>query len=203
MSAIKLYIDPISGNCHKTLWTSVHVGADVDVVELDILKGETRTQEFLAINPFGQIPTAVLPDGKVLTQSNAIAVYLAEAFESDLLPNDPAARADVFKWLFWEQNSHEPYIASRRFRKAYRGLSDEEIDEEWLPRGYAALAFMEAALQDSDYLAADKLTLADIAVVAYTRVAEEGDFNLADYPNVKTWIARVEDALNIPQTEHN
>ena len=202
MSAIKLYVDPISGNCHKTLWTASYVGADVDVVEFDILKGDTRTPEFLAINPFGQIPTAVLPNQKVLTQSNAIAVYLAEHHVSPLLPQEAGQRADVFKWLFWEQNSHEPYIAGRRFRKAYRKLSDEEIDAEWLPRGYAALAYMEEALADGDYLVGDALTLADICVVAYTRTAEEGGFTLSDYPRVVSWIARVEDALNIPKTEH-
>ena len=97
---LKLYGDPISGNCLKTKWTADYLGLDYEWVALDILKGETRTDEFLAINPFGQIPTAVLADGSVLTQSNAIAVHLAESVDRGLLPSEPAARARVFQWLF-------------------------------------------------------------------------------------------------------
>ena len=199
---LTLYGDPISGNCLKCKWTADILGLDYEWRALDIMKGETRTDAFLKINPFGQIPTAVLPDGRALTQSNAIIVYFAEsAGDNALLPADPAARAEVFKWLFWEQNSHEPYIAGRRFRKAFRKLSDEEIDAEWLPRGYAALDLMEKTLQQSNYLAGDRLTLADIAVVAYTRWADEGGFDLSDCPNVRGWIARVEGDLSIAAAE--
>ena len=201
MSKLTLYGDPISGNCLKTKWTADYLGLDYDWVPLDILKGETRTDEFLAINPFGQIPTAVLASGEVLTQSNAIIVHLAETADGDLLPRDPFRRSQVFKWLFWEQNSHEPYIAGRRFRKAYLGHDDSKIDDEWLPRGYAALALMEKTLCDTPFLAGDALTLADICVVAYTRVANEGGFDLSDYPKVRDWISRVENALSIAPVE--
>ena len=201
MSTLTLYGDPISGNCLKTKWTADYVGADYDWRPLDIIKGDSRSKEYLAINPFGQAPTAVLSDGRVLVQSNAIIVYLAEAYASPLLPADSFARAKVFGWLFWEQNSHEPYIAGRRFRKAFKKLSDEEIDAEWLPRGYAALDHMEASLVESKYLASEALTLADIAVVAYTRVADEGGFDLSSYENVRAWITRIEKELSI--TEHS
>jgi len=194
---LKIYGDPISGNCLKTKWTADYLGLDYEWISLDIRKGETRTDEFLAINPFGQVPTAVLADGRVLTQSNAIMVYLVEAHNGDLLPSDPYDRGRAFKWLFWEQNSHEPYIAGRRYRKAYLGHDDSQIDAEWIPRGNAALGLMEDALQEADYLAGDRLTLADIAVVAYTRVAHEGGFDLSDFPAVRAWIARVEKDLRL------
>ena len=197
MSKLKLYGDPISGNCLKAKWTAEYLGADIEWIPLDILNGDTRRDEFLAVNPFGQIPAAVLPDGRVITQSNAIMTYLADAFGGSLLPQTPYERAQVFQWLFWEQNSHEPYIAGRRFRKAYKNLSDEEIDSEWLPRGYAALSLMERRLSDNDYLVGDGITLADIAVVAYTRVSHEGGFDLSDYPGVQRWIARLERQLDI------
>jgi glutathione S-transferase len=201
VSALTLYGDPISGNCLKTKWTADFLGLEHEWVSVDIMKGETRTEKFLSINPFGQIPTAVLGDGRVLTQSNAIIVYLAElAGDARLLPTDAYERAQVFRWLFWEQNSHEPYIAGRRFRKAYKKLVDEEIDAEWLPRGYAALDLMEETLQGSDYLANGKLSLADIAVVAYTRWADEGGFSLDDYPKIRAWIARTEGDLGLEKS---
>jgi glutathione S-transferase len=201
MDKLKLYGDPISGNCLKAKWTADYLGADIEWIPLDILNGDTRTEEFLAVNPFGQIPTAVLPDGRVITQSNAIMVYLADRFGGALVPEDAYDRAAVFQWLFWEQNSHEPYIAGRRFRKAYKKLKDEEIDSEWLPRGYAALELMERTLGQSDYLVGGAVTLADIAVVAYTRVAYEGGFDLSGFPAVRAWITRVEGDLSIPAVE--
>ena len=197
MSKLKLYGDPISGNCLKAKWAAEYLGADIEWVPLDILNGDTRRDDFLAVNPFGQIPAAVLPDGRVITQSNAIMTYFAENFGGALLPQDSYERAQVFQWMFWEQNSHEPYIAGRRFRKAYKKLSDKEIDSEWLPRGYAALDLMERRLSGAEYLVGDGLTLADIAVVTYTRVAHEGGFDLADYPGVRGWIARVERHLDV------
>ncbi|MEM9014522.1 MAG: glutathione S-transferase family protein [Pseudomonadota bacterium] len=201
MSELKLYGDPISGNCLKAKWTADYLGVDYDWVSLDIMNGDTRTEDFLNINPFGQVPSALLPDGRIVTQSNAIIVYLAENFGGTLLPEDAFERAKVFQWLFWEQNSHEPYIAGRRFRKSYRKLADEEIDSEWLPRGDAALALIEQTVKDSSYLAGEALTLADIAVVAYTRVAHEGGFDLLKYPAVRAWITRVERALDIELSE--
>lgn len=198
---LKIYGDPISGNCLKAKWTADFIGLDYEWVALDIRKGDTRTDEFLSVNPFGQVPTFVLPGGRIITQSNAIIVYLAESNASNLLPRDHYERAQVFKWLFWEQNSHEPYIAGRRYRKAYLGHDDSKIDAEWIPRGHAALALMESELAASDYLVGGALSLADIALVAYTRVASEGGFSLDDYPSVRQWIARVEADLGVAPVE--
>ena len=114
-----------------------------------------------------------------------------------LLPSDAFARAKTFEWMFWEQNSHEPYIAGRRFRKAYLKLDDAAIDAEWLPRGFAALDRMELALKDSAFLVGDQLTAADIALVAYTRSADEGGFSLEKFNNIRAWIERVEKTLGI------
>ena len=201
MTAYKLYGDGRSGNCLKAKWTGAYTGLPVEWVGLDIMNGDSRTEAFLKINPFGQVPTLVGDDGIVVTQSNAIIVYLAEISGSSLLPTAPALRAKVFSWLFWEQNSHEPYIAGRRFRKSIRGDTEADIDAEWLPRGYAALDHMEAALAKNSYLVGDALTLADIAVVAYTRVSPEGGFDLSSYPRITAWVARVENDLNISPEE--
>ncbi|NNE42132.1 MAG: glutathione S-transferase family protein [Marinicaulis sp.] len=194
---LKLYGDPISGNCLKTKWTADYLGLNYEWIPLEILTGATRTDEFLKINPFGQVPTAVLPDGSVLTQSNAIAVNLAEASGGELFGADDYERAQVFQWLFWEQNSHEPYIAGRRFRLAYKKQPETEIDVEWLPRGHAALERMEGVLTENDFLVGNGLTLADISLVAYTRVAGEGGFDLGKYPAIRAWIGRVEKTLDL------
>ena len=197
MSAIEVYGDPISGNCLKVRWTLDFIGLGYKWKSLDILDGRTHTDEFLAKNPFGQVPIVVLEDGEVLAQSNAIILALAEREASSLLPADFSLKSKVYQWLFWEQNSHEPYIAGRRFRKAYLGLSDEKIDEEWLPRGNAALGRMEDVLSNQDFLVGESLTLADVAIVAYTRVAGEGGFDLSQFPAVTAWVGRVEIGLGV------
>lgn len=198
---IVIYGDPISGNCLKVRWTADAAELDYDWVAVDILNGDTRTDEFLRLNPFGQVPVVVLPDGRALTQSNAIIVYLASTARSPLLPDDDFERAQVMHWLFWEQNSHEPYIAGRRFRVAYKKHRDDQIDREWLPRGEAALSRMESALLDQRYLVGERPTLADIALLAYTRVAGEGGFDISKYPSVQEWIGRVERDLSIRPAE--
>lgn len=200
MKPIKIFGDPISGNCLKVKWTLDHIGLDYEWVTLGILKGDTRTEEFLKKNPFGQVPTVVLENDNVLVQSNAIIVSIAEREGSELLPVEFSQRSQVYQWLFWEQNSHEPYVAGRRFRKAYLGKQDDEIDQEWLPRGNAALALMDGVISDQSFLVGDSLTLADISLVAYTRLADEGGFDLSQFPNVIDWIGRVEDVLNIKAT---
>lgn len=201
MSAFTLYGDSRSGNCFKAKWTADYLGIPCKWVETNITEGETRTAEFLKLNEFGQVPTAVFGDNDervVLTQSNAIVLYLAErAGNSTFLPDSPEKRAQVYSWLFWEQNSHEPYIAGRRYRKSILGQTDAQIDDEWLPRGNAALAKMEQALNHNDYLVGTDLTAADVSLVAYTRVANEGGFELSEYPNVVSWIAHMEKNLNI------
>lgn len=137
----------------------------------------------------------ILPDGRPLAQSNAILLHLAEG--TDLIPADPYARSQMLAWLFWEQNTHEPSIAVLRFRMLLKGQAREARDPDLVARGEAALARMERALGETDYLVGDHLSLADIALVAYTRVAHEGGFELDPYPAVRAWIARVERDLSI------
>ncbi|PQA87852.1 glutathione S-transferase family protein [Hyphococcus luteus] len=202
MSAkLKIYGDAISGNCLKVKWTADRLGLDYDWIETSVLEGETRTPEFLKMNPAGQVPTVVLPDGRVLAQSNAIIIYLNNVHKGGLLPEEPYAQGKVFEWLFWEQYSHETAIAVRRFHKHYLKKSEAEIDPKLMEKGAAALTLMEGALEDGAYLVGDKLTLADISLVAYTRLAHEGGFDLVPYPAIRQWIARVERDLGINSAE--
>lgn len=197
MSAYKIYGDPVSGNCLKVKWTADTLGLDYEWINTDVLKGETRTEKFLALNPAGQVPLLATPDGRTLAQSNAILLYLAEAHGGDLIPRDTLVRAKVYEWLFWEQYSHEPYIAVRRFLKTYLKKADREIDPKLLEKGLAALTRMERQLASSPWIAGDAFTLADISLVAYTRAAHEGGFDLHAFPAVKDWVARVEKRLDI------
>lgn len=195
ISKLTLYGDSISGNCQKPRWTADYLDIDHDWVEVDILEGGTQTEEFLALNPVGQVPVARWPDGRVLPQSNAIMLYLAEG--SDLIPEDAFQRAQMNSWLFWEQYSHETSIAVRRFKKHYLKLPDSEIDPQLMVKGRRALGVMEMQLTWTDWLVGEAMTCADIALVAYTRVAHEGGFDLAQFPNVERWVSRVEGALSI------
>lgn len=159
------------------------------------MTGETRMPGFLALNPAGQVPLVVFEDGRTLAQSNAILLHFAEG--TDLVPGDPYDRARMFEWLFWEQYSHEPYVAVARFQMAYQGKPRDELDPKLFTRGDAALDRLEQALRTSPFLVGDRLSLADIALVAYTRVAHEGGFDLGTRPAVRDWIVRVEMALPI------
>jgi len=197
MSAYKVYGDLISGNCLKVKWTLDLLGVAHEWAETSVLKGETRRPEFLAINPAGQVPLLVTPDGKALAQSNAIVLYLAEKHGGDLLPENDFDRAKVYEWLFWEQYSHEPYIAVRRFLKTYLGKTDAELDPKLMERGLSALTRMENQLAGATWIAGEAFSAADIALVAYTRFAQEGGFDLTVFSNVKSWIARVEKRLDI------
>ncbi|WP_342148793.1 glutathione S-transferase family protein [Methylorubrum sp. SB2] len=192
---LTVYGDRKSGNCLKVAWVAAHLGLGLDWREVDILKGETRTPDFLALNPDGRVPTLVLEDGRALSESNAIIGYLARG--SALIPADDFAQAKMLQWLFWEQYSHEPYIAVRRFQRLYLGRSEAEIDPKLSERGHAALTLMEGALAAQPFLVGAALSLADVALVAYTRLAHEGGFDLAPYPGVRAWIARVESTLKI------
>ena len=149
----------------------------------------------LALNPAGQAPFVEFGDGWVLAQSNAILVHFAEG--SDLIPTDGRERAQMFEWMFWEQYSHEPYIAVARFQRKYLGKSAEEIEPRLIERGHAALARMEAALTRTDWLAGTAPSLADMSLVAYTRMAGDGGFDLQPYPGVRDWIQRVESVFGI------
>lgn len=192
---MKIYGDSISGNCLKVKWVADFVGRSYDWIETDVVKAETRTAEFLALNPAGQVPAVVLDDGRVLAQSNAIILHLAEG--SPLIPADAYDRAKMYEWMFWEQYSHEPYVAVARFQVKYLGKPVAELEPRLVERGKAALARLELGLATSPLLVGEAVTLADVALVAYTRVAHEGGFSLDDYPAVKAWVGRVETALAI------
>jgi len=193
---IRIYGDSISGNCLKVKWTADYLHLPYDWAETGVLTGETRTPAFLAINPSGQVPVVILPGGRPLAQSNAIILHLAEG--SDLIPADAYDRAVMLQWLFWEQYSHEPAIAVRRFQKHYLGKPDSEIDPALLTKGNAALALMNARLEaNGSWFAGGAISLADVALVAYTRVAHEGGFDLSGYSAVKGWVTHVEKTLPI------
>lgn len=192
---LTVYGDIRSGNCLKVKWLLDRLGRDYRWIETDVMSGVTRSPEFLALNPAGQTPTVVLEDGRPLAQSNAILLYFGE--DTPFIPGDHYARARMLEWLFWEQYSHEPYIAVVRFQRAFGGKRADEIEPRLVERGRAALARMETALTQDDWLAGDGPTLADLALVAYTRVAPEGDFDLTAWPRVVAWIGRVEEAFGI------
>jgi glutathione S-transferase len=192
---MKIYGDRISGNCLKVKWVCDHLALPYDWVDIDVVKGEARTADFLALNPFGQVPTVVFDDGRRLAQSNAIMRYLAR--DSRLIPADAFTAAQMDAWLFWEQYSHEPYIAVRRFHMAYLGKSADMLDPKLETRGYAALDIMERRLGEASYLAGDTLSLADIALLAYTRMAHEGGFDLARYGGIRRWIGSAEAELGL------
>lgn len=194
-----LYGDPGSGNCLKPRWTANLLCIDHSWVDVDVVKGETRTVGFLAINPAGQVPVARWHDGRTLPQSNAIMLYLAEG--SRLIPQDAFTRAEALSWLFWEQYSHETAIAVRRYHKFFLKKSDTEIDPALLVRGNNALGVMEKHLSGRDWFAGGALSVADIALVAYTRVAHEGGFDLCVYPSVANWVQRTEAALGIAHAQ--
>jgi glutathione S-transferase len=192
---LTVYGDSISGNCLKVKWVAERLAIPFRWIETDVLKAQTRQPGFLALNPAGQVPLAILEDGRPLAQSNAIMVHLAEG--TDLIPQDRYDRARMFEWLFWKQYSHEPYVAVARFQMAYLGKPASDLEPRIVERGKAALQRLEDGLEARQFLVGAGLTLADIALVAYTRVAHEGGFDLADYPAVKAWVARVELALGI------
>ncbi|MEM9029808.1 MAG: glutathione S-transferase family protein [Pseudomonadota bacterium] len=192
---MRIYGDTGSGNCLKVKWTADHLGLSYTWVDIDIMKGESRTAEFLAKFPQGQVPAVELEDGRCLTQSNGMMRYLARG--SALLPDAPYAQAKVDEWLFWEQNSHEFFVAGTRFQMVYLGKPAAEVEDWRRTRGDGALDAMESALDQKDWFAIGQFTIADIALLAYTRVAHEGGFDLATRPNIRRWIARCEAQLGL------
>jgi glutathione S-transferase len=203
---MKIYGDHGSGNCRKVKWTADALSLPYTWVDIDIMKGESRTPAYLAKFPQGQVPAVEFDDGRCLAQSNAIIRYLAHG--SRLLPNDAFTQAKIDEWLFWEQYSHEPYVAVCRYHMFYLGKSKESRDPARVERGEKALDFMEQHFLRAEnsgkftpsirpYLVGGAVTIADIALVAYTRVADEGGFDLATRPNVRAWIGRVEQALGL------
>ncbi len=188
---LTVYGDIRSGNCLKVKWLLDRVGRDYRWVEVDIMSGGSRTPDFLAMSPAGQVPIIVLEDGRPLAQSNAILLHLAQG--TDLIPTDAYDRARMMEWLFWEQYSHEPYVAVARFQRLYLGKT--EVEARIMERGDAALDRLEGALTGRDWIVGEGMTLADIALVAYTRMAGDGGFDLSTRTATRAWIRRVEAAL--------
>jgi len=192
---MKIYGDLGSGNCLKVKYTADKLGLDYDWVPIDTMKGETRTPDFLARFPMARIPGVEFPDGRRLAESNAIIRYLGQG--TALLPDDGFAQAKVDEWLFWEQYSHEPYVAVCRFHMVYLGRA-EEAREPWrVERGEAALDLMERSLAGRTWLAGETMTVADIALLPYTRLAHEGGFDLSTRSNLRGWIERCENGLGL------
>ena len=193
---MKIYGDSNSGNCLKVKWVCDRLALPYTWIAVDTLKGETRTTQFLKLNGAGQVPTVEFDDGRLLAQSNAIIRYLARG--SDLIPADAFAAAKMDEWLFWEQYSHEPYVAVCRFQMVYLGKASSDLDPDKIKRGYAALARMEHELAATRFLVGDTPTLADVALLAYTRLAHEGGFHLDGYASVRRWIGEIERFLALP-----
>lgn len=187
----KLYDFLPSGNSYKVRLLMTQMGMPFERINVNILQGETRTPEFLSKNPNGQIPVLEVETGQYLAESNAILVYLSEGTE--FLPYDRFLRAQVLQWLFFEQYSHEPFIATSRFWISILGKAEEyqtEIEKKREP-GYAALKVMENHLSNHQFFVGERYTIADIALFAYTHVADEGGFDLSNFPCIQAWIERV------------
>jgi glutathione S-transferase len=187
-----LYSMQTSGNSYKVRMLLARLQQPYHLVEIDRFKGENRTPEYLAKNPEGRVPLLELADGRRLAESNAILVYLSEG--TPLLPEDRFEYAETLRWMFFEQHSHEPAIAEARFWlhlvRGGRELRTHDIDQ-WMERGYAALALMEQHLAQHDYFVGSRETVADLALYAHTHVAHEGDYDLSGFSAVNRWLARI------------
>ena len=188
---MRLYDFLESGNGYKVRLALHQLGIPFERVEMDIVAGATRTPGFLAKNPNGRIPTLELPDGTFLAESNAILFYLADG--TPLLPTDRLQRAQVLQWMFFEQYSHEPNIATSRYWLHHVELTPERRAAlvEKKRAGDAALGVMETHLASRTFFVGERYTIADIALYAYTHVADEGGFDLGPFPAVRAWLARV------------
>jgi glutathione S-transferase len=188
---VLLYNSPVSGNCYKVRLLLAHLGLEYETVDVSVVDRSNRKELLGALNPGLRVPTLVLDDGRPLGESNAILWYLADGTE--YVPDDPYERAQVLQWMFFEQYSHEPYIAVVRFWRTYSGTPEKFADE--IPSrtkgGYAALDAMERHLGERGFLVGDGYSIADISLYAYTHVAHEGDFDLGPYPAIRAWLDRV------------
>jgi glutathione S-transferase len=187
---VLLYDSRVSGNCYKVRLLLAHLGVDYDRVEVDVVNRSNRRELLGDLNPALRVPTLVLDDGRPLAESNAILMYFADG--TPYLPDDRYERAQVLQWLFFEQYSHEPYIAVVRFWLAYSGAppAPEEVDAR-RRGGDSALEAMERHLATRTFLVAERFTIADVALYAYTHVADEGGFDLTRYPSLRAWLDRV------------
>jgi glutathione S-transferase len=190
---LRLYDFLPSGNGYKIRLLLTQLGIPFERVEINILKGESRTPEFLSKNPNGRVPVLEIEPGKFLSESNAILFYLSE--NTQFLPNDSWEQAQVLQWLFFEQYSHEPYIATSRFWISCLGKADEYRDALNQKRepGYAALSVMERHLTNQKFFVGKRYTIADIGLFAYTHVADEGGFDLTRFPAIQVWLERVKE----------
>ncbi|WP_148255443.1 glutathione S-transferase family protein [Aidingimonas lacisalsi] len=198
---MKIYGDTKSGNCYKVQLVCSLLNIDHEWIDVDILAGGTKSDDFLKKNPNGKIPLLELYEGETLAESNAIINYLAGG--SALYPEGGLAQARVLQWQFFEQYSHEPYIAVARFINKYLGLPEEKVDEYASKQagGHKALQVMEQQLGKTPYIAGENVTTADISLYAYTHVAHEGGFALEAYPAVLAWLDRVASLSNFKGME--
>jgi glutathione S-transferase len=185
----------VSGNCYKVRLVARQLGIPIELKEYGLHAGATRKPEYLAKNPNGRVPMLELDDGRMLAESGAILWYLSEG--TPLLPADRWGRAEVLQWMFFEQYSHEPYIAVARFWLAFKPQAELETKRhlvpEWHAKGNAALGVMEQHLSRHDWFAAGRYSIADVALYGYTHCAGDGGFDLAAYPAVSAWLKRVAD----------
>jgi glutathione S-transferase len=196
----KLYSMQRSGNCYKVRLALAQLRMSYELIEIDILKGETHTPDFLSKNPNGQIPLLEIEPGRYLAESNAILWLLAE--RSALVHEDPVERAAILQWLFFEQHAIVPNIGAAYFWlclvKGGRDLQRHAIDD-WMEEGQRSLSVMDKRLSKSRFFAGERYTVADIALYAYTHVAHECDFDLSPFPAVRAWLARVKaEPLHVP-----
>jgi glutathione S-transferase len=188
---VLLYDSPVSGNCYKVRLLLAHLGIPYERRTIDVVDRSNRRDVLGELNPALRVPTLVLDDGRPLAESGAILWYLGEG--TRFVPEDPYERAQVLQWMFFEQYDHEPAIAVARFWLAYSGRPDEFADRlpERTAAGHRALAAMERHLDGREFLVGDGLTVADIALYAYSHVADEGGFDLERYPALRAWLERV------------
>ena len=188
---MKVLGDIASGNCYKVKLALAQLDIPHQWEHVNILEGETKSESFLRLNPNGKIPVLILDNDQVLSESNAIINYLAEG--SSLLPSDRLDRARVLEWQFFEQYSHEPYIAVARFINKYLRMPEDRRAEFESKKkgGLKALRVMETALEKTPFLVGDHYSIADISLYAYTHVAAEGGFDLSEFPAVNAWLMRV------------
>jgi glutathione S-transferase len=186
-----LYNSAVSGNCYKVRLLLAHLGMGYETVDVSVVDRSNRAEVLGDVNPGLRVPTVVLDDGRPLAESNAILWFFGDG--TQYVPEDRYERAQVLQWQFFEQYSHEPHIAVARFWKTYSGEPErfERQRERLLAGGYAALDAMERHLDERTFLVCERYSLADIALYAYTHVADEGGFDLESYPAIRGWLERV------------
>jgi glutathione S-transferase len=188
---VLLYNSAVSGNCYKVRLLLAHLGREYETIELSVVDRSNREEVLGELNPGLRVPTLVLDDGRPLAESNAILWYVGDG--TQYVPTDPYERAQVLQWMFFEQYSHEPYIAVARFLKTYSGRPEEfeRQEKRLLAGGYAALDALERQLGSRTFLVGERYSLADISLFAYTHVADEGGFDLERYPAIRRWLHEI------------